>query len=745
MFIWKMIRRLLESPYLFMPCLNSLVRQQAVQLTKYSLVILLLCPFSAYAGESMSNYIMEKYTNALIDEASPYLQQHAHNPVHWYPWGEEAFAKAEKENKPIFLSIGYSTCHWCHVMEHESFEDEEVAAAMNQSFISIKVDREERPDIDQVYMQVAQMMNGSGGWPLNILMTPDKKPFYAGTYIPKYSRGQHIGMLDLSVRVSQLWQQEQGKLEASAEKISQLLATRSGVSEQQAVKQGALALDLDIKAIKKQVIDDLKQSFDAEYGGFGSAPKFPSPHKLLFLLRQVKESGDKQVLNMLEKTLDAMRAGGIFDQIGFGFHRYATDAEWLLPHFEKMLYDQAMLMMAYTEAYQLTGHARHAQVVREIAEYVLRDMRDSSGGFYSAEDADSDGVEGKFYVWETSEIEHILDAQQASLAKQTWQLQADGNFHDEATGQKTAENIPHLSVWKAGVIDSELETIRQKLFAVREKRVHPFRDDKILTDWNGLMIAALSKASRALQEPSYLQAAKQCSDFLLNTMQGKDGRLLHRYRQGDAAIDGHLDDYAFLIWGLLELYETDFDAHYLQAALALNAHMMEKFTGASGGLYLTSNDAEELLVRPMEAWDGALPSGNAVAAMNMLRLARMTSDSDLENAAYAVFGVFADLLKKVSIGLVHMVSAYDFANADGIEIVLAGDRKSVQPMIDALHGRYLPHAVVLWRNEVSMTLVPYIKMQKAIDDKATAYVCENFQCKQPVTDVRAMMQLLDME
>jgi len=698
-----------------------------------SIIILLMCfPILVSAGENL----MTKYTNALINEASPYLQQHAHNPVHWYPWGEEAFAKAKKENKPIFLSIGYATCHWCHVMEKEDFEDEEVAAAMNQTFISIKVDREERPDIDQVYMQVAQMMNGSGGWPLNILMTPDKKPFYAGTYIPKYSRNGRVGMLDLSAKVGQLWQQDREKLEQSADKITEILATRSG-------EQSTLG-DMDVSKLAKKAVDDLKQSFDAEHGGFGGAPKFPSPHKLLFLLRQAQKNHDDKSLFMVEKTLDAMRAGGLFDQIGFGFHRYSTDAEWLLPHFEKMLYDQAMLMMAYTEAYQLTGHARHAKVVHEIAEYVLRDMSDKTGAFYSAEDADSEGIEGKFYVWKTSEIEQVLGKKNAEIAEKTFLLSKNGNFQDEATGKMTGDNIPHLSTWKDAGLAKGIESIRAKLFEERDKRIHPFLDDKILTDWNGLMVAALAKASRVLDEPKYLQAAQDGADFLLQTMRDKQGHLLHRYRDGNAGITGHLDDYAFFVWGLIELYEASFDAKYLKKALDLNKDMLTRFASELGGLYLTAHDAEELLVRPMEAWDGALPSGNAVAASNMLRLARMSSASELEVAANKIFKAFSALLTQAPVGVTHMLSAQVYAAADGIEVVLAGDKYSTQAktMVEALNQRYLPNAVVIWRDKESIKLIPFIKLQTPINNQVTAYVCKNFQCNQPVIGSQAMLDLL---
>jgi len=695
-------------------------------------ILLACCPNFVVAEEGL----MGKYTNALINEASPYLQQHAHNPVHWYPWGEEAFAKAKKENKPIFLSIGYATCHWCHVMENEDFEDEEVAAMMNKTFISIKVDREERPDIDQVYMQVAQMMNGQGGWPLNILMTPDKKPFYAATYIPKHSRNGRVGMLDLSARVGQLWSQEREKLEQSASKISQALAQRSGAQ--------AIAGDMDVTVLAKKAVDDLKQSFDKEYGGFGGAPKFPSPHKLLFLLRQVEKNHDSKDLAMVEKTLDAMRAGGLFDQIGFGFHRYSTDAKWLLPHFEKMLYDQAMLMMAYTEAYQLTGHKRHAMVVREIAAYVLRDMRDKTGGFYSAEDADSEGVEGKFYVWKTAEIEAFLGKENAKKAEKMFNLSKNGNFHDEATGKMTGDNIPHLAAWTDAGLDKDVESIRQTLFATREKRIHPFLDDKILTDWNGLMVAAFAKASRALDEPKYLKAAKKCADFLLQTMRDDQGHLLHRYRHGDAGITGHLDDYAFFTWGLIELYEASFDAKYLQDALDLNNDMLTRFTSESGGLYLTAHDAEALLVRPMEAWDGALPSGNAVAASNILRLARMSSNSKLEETGDKIFKAFSALLTQAPVGVTHMLSAQVFAAGDSIEIVLAGDKNSKQAkvMVDTLNRLYLPSAIVIWRDDESMKLIPFIKLQAPINNQVTVYVCKNFQCNQPVTDSQAVLGLL---
>ena len=677
----------------------------------------------------------EKFTNALIHEASPYLQQHAHNPVHWYPWGDEAFAKARREDKPIFLSIGYATCHWCHVMEHESFEDEAVADRLNADFIAIKVDREERPDIDQVYMQVAQMMTGSGGWPLNILMTAEKQPFYAATYIPKESRGGRVGMMILLPKVGQMWREKRDKLEHSAAQMSAALQRQVAITAQ---------ADVNVEALLAMTMQGLNRSFDEEHAGFGGAPKFPSPHKLLLMLREAKLKGDQVTLHRVEATLDAMRAGGLFDQIGFGFHRYATDAAWLVPHFEKMLYDQAMLMLAYTEAYQATGHARHATVVREIAEYVLREMRDSTGGFYSAEDADSEGVEGKFYLWSEAELESVLGQADAAVAAKVWRFQAAGNFHDEATGQRTGENIPHMQAWtEAGLSQHEM-SIRQRLFAARELRPHPFLDDKILTDWNGLMLAALAKAAQVLNEPTYLQAAKKCADFLLQTMRNDKGELLHRYRHGDAAIAAHLDDYAFLTWGLIELYEASFDARYLQAALACNATMMQKFSAEQGGFYLTANDAEALIVRPMEAWDGAIPSGNAVAAHNLLRLARIGSDVTLEKEANRLFARFSGMVEKAPSGFTHLLSAWRLAVSEGVEVVVAGERESAEgsAMLSVLRSLYLPQAVVIWRDSASIALLPLLEAQAPMQGHVTAYVCRNFQCHAPVTSAEALRELL---
>ena len=478
----------------------------------------------------------EHYKNRLQFEKSPYLLQHADNPIDWYPWGDEAFEKAQKEDKPIFLSIGYSTCHWCHVMEHESFEDPEVARLMNEIFVSIKVDREERPDIDKTYMTVSQMLTGSGGWPLNIIMTPDKKPFFAGTYFPKESRFGRVGMLDLVPRIQEIWLNEHQKaldtadqVVAALQKMSQQTVTQLKYSDEEEGTLGKAILD----AAYKQLAD----LFDEVHGGFGSAPKFPTPHTLLFLLRYWKRHDDEQALKMVERTLQAMRLGGVYDHIGFGFHRYSTDSKWLLPHFEKMLYDQALLAMAYTEAYQVTQKEEYARTAQEIFTYVLRDMTAPSGGFYSAEDADSEGVEGKFYVWSQEEIRHILDEEEAEFVMRVFNFEKGGNFKEQATGLKTGENIVHLQKPLADlaagfkVTEQELrhriENIRQKLFDIREQRVHPHKDDKILTDWNGLMIAALAKGAQVFDEPRYAQAAERAARFILDEAHDENGRLLH--------------------------------------------------------------------------------------------------------------------------------------------------------------------------------------------------------------------------
>lgn len=693
-----------------------------------------------------------KKPNRLIHEKSPYLLQHAYNPVDWYPWGEEAFEKARKENKPIFLSIGYSTCHWCHVMEKESFEDDEVAKLMNDAFVSIKVDREERPDIDGIYMMVCQMISRGGcGWPLNIVMTPDKKPFFAATYIPKEDRFGRAGMLTLVPRIKEVWTKQHDKVLDSANQITSAL--------QQGMKESH-GEELD-KSTLRTAYEQLVQSFDEQHSGFGSAPKFPTPHNLLFLIRYWKRSDNKEALEMVEKTLHAMRQGGIYDHIGFGFHRYSTDAEWFLPHFEKMLYDQAMISMAYIEAYQATGKEEYKKTAREIFTYVLRDMTSREGGFYSAEDADSEGEEGKFYLWTEGEIRQILGKDDADLFISVFNVEKRGNFREEATGKGMGGNILHLKKSLAEIasqlkiskteIESRIEMARQKLFDVRERRVHPHKDDKILTDWNGLMIAALSKGAQAFNEPSYTEAARRAADFLLKNMRKPDGRLLHRYRDGQADIAGNLDDYAFLIWGLIELYESTFDVGYLQAAISLNSDLIKHFwDDKGGGFYFTADDGENLIVRQKEIYDGAIPSGNSVAMLNLLQLGRITANPDLEEKASKIGRAFSNTVKQFPGAFTQLMVALDFALGPSYEVVIVGNTQSedTRAMLNAIGRQFVPNKVVLLRPTEKESpditrIAGFTKNQSSLDGKATAYVCLNYVCKLPTTDVSRMIELLN--
>jgi len=692
----------------------------------------------------------EKRQNRLALEKSPYLLQHADNPVDWYPWGPEAFAKARQEDKPVFLSIGYSTCHWCHVMEHESFEDREVARLMNQAFVCIKVDREERPDIDNVYMTVCQMLTGSGGWPLTIVMTPDKRPFFAGTYFPKRSRFGRIGLMELIPRLQKIWSERKDEVVKSANQIAASLQRTTRAAAGEALDESVLNL----------AAEQLTARFDREHGGFGRAPKFPTPHNLLFLLRHWKRTGNERLLDLVEKTLQALRRGGIYDHVGFGFHRYSTDRHWLVPHFEKMLYDQALLAMAYTEAYQATGKDEYQRTAREVLTYVLRDMTSPEGGFYSAEDADSEGEEGKFYLWTADEIRHVLTSEEAELAVKVFNVQEAGNFAEEAARRRTGRNILHLTrplpeiAAELGLPEADLrkrlEAIRRKLFAVRERRVHPHKDDKILTDWNGLMIAALAKAARAFDKPRYAEAAQRAANFILKTLRNPDGRLLHRFRDGQAALPAHVDDYAFLIWGLLELYESTFDVRRLEAALALNRDALEHFWDEQGGgFYFTATDAEELLVRQKEIYDGAVPSGNSVAMLNLLRLARITGDPALEERAERIARAFAADVRRAPIAYTQLMVALDFAAGPSYEVVVAGDRqaKDTRPMLTALRSSFVPNKVVLFRpsDEESPAITrvaEFTRAQRATGGRATAYVCQGGACKQPTTDVAEMLQAL---
>lgn len=677
-------------------------------------------------------------TNRLINEKSPYLLQHAHNPVDWYPWGEEAFEKAKNENKPVFLSIGYSTCHWCHVMEKESFEDDDVAALMNDAFVSIKVDREERPDIDSIYMAVCQAMTGSGGWPLNLLITPDRKPFHALTYIPKESRLGRVGMLDLIPQVKELWNSQRDEVEKAANQ------------NVNALKPASLAGERLTDDILHIAYEQFLGMFDEEHGGFGHAPKFPTPHNLMFLLRYWKRTGDRMALMMVEKTLCAMRMGGIYDHVGFGFHRYSVDQRWLVPHFEKMLYDQAMLAMAYTEAYQATGKEEYERTCREIFIYLMRDMTSPEGGFFSGEDADSEGEEGKFYLWTENELRQVFTDEEYKLVKKVFNIKVNGNF-TEGNGKNIfylSNPITELPGFPITDIGKSIESSRLKLFEVRENRIHPGKDDKILTDWNGLMIAALAKASQSLHEPGYAKNAQKAADFIIIKMRNPKGGLYHRYREGETAIPGFLDDYVFFVWGLLELYEATFEIRYLEAALEFNEYLLKHFWDAkAGGFFIASDDAENILIRKKDIYDGAVPSGNAVAMLNLIRLGKITADPELERKAEAIGQAFSRIVGQAPAGYTMLMSALDFTIGPSSEVVIAGDLQAddTMDMLKALRKEFIPNKVVILRpNEESeiTRISDYTKSLLSKGGKATAYVCRNFSCRLPVTDPGKMLELL---
>jgi len=698
--------------------------------------------------------------NRLADTQSPYLLQHAENPVDWYPWGEEAFDKARDEDKPIFLSVGYATCHWCHVMEHESFEDDEVARLLNEHFVPIKVDREERPDVDALYMTVTQALTGHGGWPMTVLLTPERKPFFAGTYFPKHGRGGRPGMMDILPQVANSWAEDRERVDGSAEKITE--AVREALGRQRATETA-----LGEEALTA-AYNGLAGRFDPEAGGFGGAPKFPTPHNLLFLLREAQRVGGaetlvgQRALQMVEETLRAMRRGGIYDHVGFGFHRYSTDRVWKLPHFEKMLYDQALLAMAYTEAFEVTRDPMYRRTAEEIFTYVARDLTSPEGAFYSAEDADSPNAEGEkeegaFYVWRWNEFMQALGERNGVIAAALFNVDRAGNFRDEATREMTGANVlfrtvdddeasERLEMAEEG-FRQRVDDIRQELFEVRAKRPRPLLDDKVLTDWNGLMIAALAKAARAFDEPKYADRAARAADFLLDTMRTKGGRLLHRYRNGDAAIPGMLDDYAFLVWGLIELHQATFEPRTLRAALDLNQTMRTHFEDdEQGGFFLAADDSEALLLRQKEYYDGAVPSGNAVAALNNLRLARLTGQTDLEAVAERVMRSSAEIAEQPMAHTL-MMSAAAFAAGPAQEITIAGEpgADDTDAMLDALRGLYLPNAVVHLRPpgepEVT-TLAPYTEAQTMRDGNATAYVCEHFACQSPTADPDEMVAQL---
>jgi len=679
---------------------------------------------------------IKRNPNKLVLQKSPYLLQHAYNPVNWHPWGEEAFEKAKREDKPVFLSIGYSTCHWCHVMEKESFEDEQAAALMNEAFVNIKVDREERPDIDSIYMAACQKMTGSGGWPLNIILTPDSRPFYASTYIPKESKFRRLGMIELIPRIKELWISNRDEVEKAANQNVNALKIPAGSTG-----------DVLEEDILHQAYEQLLSMFDEENGGFGDEPKFPTPHNLMFLLRYWKRTGDRMALLMVERTLGAMQRGGIYDHVGFGFHRYSVDAQWRVPHFEKMLYDQAMIAIAYAEAYQATGKKNYEKTCREILVYILRDMTASEGGFFSGEDADSEGDEGKFYLWTENEMRQILSDEEFKYVSKHFNIKRNDNF-PEGNGK----NIFYLSNDGSDIpaIDTGqgFEYGMSKLFSARKKRIHPGKDDKILTDWNGLMIAAFARASQVFDEPEYAKAAGAASNFILSKMRFENGRLYHRYRDGETAISGFLDDHAFFIWGLIELYEATFEVRYLKAAIEINNDLLKHFwDNEKGGFFITSDDGEEMLVRKKDIYDGAVPSGNSVAMLNLLRLARITGDPQLEQKTQDMGRSFSGIIAQSPAAYTMFMTALDFAFGPTSEVVISGDfqSESTKKMIKALRNEFIPNKVVIFRpdGESEITGISgYTKNLTGNKGKAVAYVCRNFSCKLPTDDLEEIMREL---
>ena len=713
------------------------------------LILIYLCLIVIWNCDSKTMAKETKHQNRLADSQSPYLLQHASNPVDWYPWGDEAFEKANEEIKPIFLSIGYSTCHWCHVMEHESFEDSTVAAQMNEYFVSIKVDREEMPEVDHLYMSVCQAMTGRGGWPLTIVMTPDKEPFFAGTYFPKQGRGQRPGMLQIIPSLANAWSLKQTEIRGSINKIKDYLVQ---------INTSVPGDEWDETMIK-EAFSQYASRFDPDYGGFGKAPKFPSPHNLILLLRYSKLYDDPTALNMVETTLHYMRLGGVFDHIGLGFHRYSTDKRWFLPHFEKMLYDQAMLSMAYLETYQLTGNEKYAQVAREIFTYVLRDMTHKEGGFYSAEDADSEGEEGVFYIWSKEELIEILGPEDGTRMAKIFGFSDNGNFRDEASGKSTGNNIPYLPrnkdelAKKSGMsldeFDGFVEMSRQQLFDVREKRIHPLKDDKILTDWNGLMIAALALGGQVLDEPEYISAAERAAGFVEKNLRDKKGRLMKRYRLGKAGLSPHLDDYSFMVWGLLNLYEATFDTEYLARAIEFTDIMNKDFSDENGGFFIGSKDAEKLMVRAKDSYDGAIPSGNSVAVMNLFRLSKITGSTQWVDLADKALKAFTKQARNSPTGFAHMLTGFMFDLKDPKELVIVADGKTpeTQELIQQIRGNYSPNKVVLFKDisdpDPLTEIASWTKAHSMMDGKPTFYVCENFSCKRPTTNIKTVLNYLN--
>ena len=690
--------------------------------------------------------------NRLIAEKSPYLQQHAHNPVDWYAWNEEAFEKARSEDKPIFLSVGYSTCHWCHVMERESFENEEIAAILNRSFVPVKVDREERPDVDRIYMTYVQAATGSGGWPMSVFLTPNLKPFFGGTYFPPDNRYGRPGFGVILERISEAWKHDHDRiLKAGGDALTQLAQYTGGAS-------GAAVIP--DKTILDSTFQYFRRTFDSEHGGFGEAPKFPRPVVFNFLLRYYVRSGRPEALDMTLETLRAMANGGMRDQLGGGFHRYSVDERWLVPHFEKMLYDQAQLAVSYLEAFQITHDPFYAEIARSTLDYVLRDMTHAEGGFYSAEDADSviDPAnpkikgEGAFYIWSAAELQQVLGPQLFATFANHYGVEDDGNVHQDPHGEFTGKNILYVrETSNDPYVAAQLQEAKAKLLDLRAQRIRPHLDDKILTAWNGLMISAFAKGAQVLDEPRYLAAAQRAAEFILSRMHdAASGTLLRRYREGEAAIPGFLDDYAFFIVALLDLYEADFDPSRIETALALTAKMRELFEDSDEGAFFgTAAGDSNLVLRMKDDYDGAEPSGNSMALLDLLRLAHITDRSDLRDAAERTLRALGPKMSSQPVAVPQMLVALDYWAAPRREVVIAGarDAEPTRAFLRELRNRFLPRTITLLidSNQTRSKLValfPSAEAMREVNGQPTAYVCQNYACQLPTNELSKFIELL---
>ena len=678
----------------------------------------------------------DESTNRLIGETSPYLHQHAHNPVDWYPWGDEALARARSEDRPILLSVGYSACHWCHVMAHESFEDEAIAALMNEHFVNIKVDREERPDLDEVYMAAVQAISGSGGWPMTVFLTPDLRPFYGGTYYPPEDRYGRPGFPRVLTAVSAHFREHREQVE---EQASRLLPTLRASSDYLTTGQKLAADAMQVAA------QSFADSFDEEYGGFGAAPKFPGSMGLLFLLRHHRRTGDAQALHMAHHTLQSMACGGLYDQLGGGFHRYSVDERWLVPHFEKMLYDNALLAWVYAEAYQLTGEALFRDTAAGTLDYVGREMERPGGGFFASQDADTEGEEGRYFVWRPEEIAEVLGEAEARLVCEYYGVTAEGNFEGGASVLHARRQVSDLAGelgMDVGEVSTTLAAARSILLERRRARVAPGLDDKIIAAWNGLMISAMARAAGPLERPEYLASAQSAARFLLQEMV-VDDRLYHSLRQERLGAPAYQDDYAALIGGLLDLYEASLEAEWLDAARRLTRQMIDLFwDDDTGGFYYTEEGAADLIVRPRPVFDNATPSGNSLAALSLLRLAAMTGEADLRDRADCILDLYSGVLGQAPTACGLTLCAVDFAASAPVEAALVGPDPGRAALLRAVHTPYVPNKVVVGPRGGDGADLPLLTGKEADGDTALAYVCRDSVCAAPVRDAAAVTALL---